>query len=62
MEEQEGDINCKHEWVYDNAVVLTCPPTYHKVCRRCGRLEHERGDYSYNDFDEIYQKFHSFHS
>ena len=62
MKEQEGDINCKHEWVHDNVVVDTNPPTYHKVCRRCGRVEHETRDYSYNDFDKVYHRFHAFHS
>jgi len=41
-DERPGDPNCIHEWVYDPWVVATYPATYHKICKRCGRLVHER--------------------
>lgn len=58
MEERDGNPKCKHKWVYDDIVIDTNPPTYHKICENCGRLEHEIGkEVVYNNFNEIYNSF-----
>ncbi len=60
MEEKPGDINCKHEWVYDAMVIGTNPPIYHKICSKCGRVEHEFGRaIEYSGFNKLYNKFHA---
>ena len=59
MQEKEGNPDCEHQWVYDNAVILTNPPLYHKICKLCGRVEHERGRMEENDdFEQIHREFH----
>ena len=60
MKEKEGDMNCKHEWCFDNMIIATNPPIYHKICKKCGRVEHVEGNYfeARNEFDDIYKKFY----
>ena len=58
--EKEGNPNCNHgEWEYDDAVIYTYPPTYHKICKLCGRIEHETSKLlNLSKFNEVYKKFH----
>lgn len=59
MEERPGDPQCKHEWVWDNLVIDTYPPTRHRVCRKCGRLEHYHNPLLPDDetFDKVVRWF-----
>ena len=58
MEEREGNPQCQHKWEYDDIVIDTNPPMYHKICKKCGRLEHEYGSViEPSAFEEIYKKF-----
>lgn len=36
----EGDLNCSHEWEWDDFVIDTSPPIQHVYCKKCGRVEH----------------------
>ena len=59
--EKEGDLsfNHKHKWIYDSTIIYTNPPIRHKICKLCGRVEHESEKYiEFSNFDEIYEKFH----
>ena len=59
MDAKEGNPNCNHEWVFDNVVICTNPPIYHKICKLCGRVEHEFGvAVDYSEFGDFYEKFH----
>ena len=60
MKEKPGDPDCDHEWKYDNKVIQTAPPTYHKICKKCGRVEHERGKSRSRgkSFDDYHEEFH----
>ena len=60
MDERQGNNpDCKHEWVYDDWVVLSNPPIYHRICKLCGRLEHEYGRrMESSKFGEINEEFH----
>ena len=57
--EREGNKDCEHEWVYSNWVVATYPATSHKICKKCGRVEHEQAKLQpkKDTFEEIYKKF-----
>ena len=57
---KEGNLNCNHsEWEYDDVVIYTYPPTYHKICRLCGKVEHETSkSIDLSEFNELYGKFH----
>ena len=59
--EKEGNFlgNHEHEWEYDGVVIYTYPPTYHKICKLCGRIEHETSKLlNLSKFNEVYKKFH----
>ena len=58
MKEHEGNPDCKHEWVTENAVICTNPPMWHRICKKCGRVEHVRGEVIRDSFTEIYNQFH----
>ena len=58
MDEIEGDLNCEHEWVHDNCVILTYPSINHKICSKCGRLEHEQiKEQESETFHDIRERF-----
>jgi len=58
-DKKPGDPNCKHKWIYSNIVVATFPPTYHKICMKCGRVEHEQHEATEEkDYFYYYKKFH----
>ena len=60
MDERPGNPECQHEWVTDDIVIATNPPLYHRICERCGRVEHINGaEILPSRFGEIFQKFHS---
>lgn len=59
MDEKEGNPKCKHSWVYENLIILTNPGHYHRICEKCGRVEHKSGpDIPASHFQEIWRKFH----
>jgi len=31
--------NCKHSWSYSWRPILTMPPKYNRICRKCGKKE-----------------------
>lgn len=57
--EHEGDPTCEHQWVTDNLVVCTDPPLWHRICQRCGRVEHVDGQRTpiREAFGDIYDRF-----
>lgn len=54
---REGNPDCSHQWEYDDEVVLTYPPTFHKICVLCGRVEHEQKETGRSKFWEVYNGF-----
>ena len=59
MKERPGDPKCDHSWVYDDLVICTNPPTMHKICSRCGKVEHESGEVTEPSyFGSILERFH----
>lgn len=39
--EREGDVNCHHIWLFGIYYSTFEPPTIHKMCKLCGRIEHD---------------------
>lgn len=59
MKERTGKLLCFHRWVYDGFYTENNPTTYHKICRKCGRVKHELGKHTDKKwFREIYYKFY----
>ena len=55
----KGNPDCRHTWVYDDAVICTLPPICHRICSQCGRVEHVQGELSQvSVYEEFYGKFH----
>jgi len=55
---KEGNHDCDHNWEYDDAVILTNPPMCHKICTKCGRVEHETSTLPQpSRFMELYTDF-----
>ncbi len=56
----EGDPNCKHEWVYSDYVLCAYPAVHPKICRLCGRVEHERDSLPEDEtFRVLMERFHA---
>ncbi len=51
---------CKyeHQKVYSNHALLTYPPQYPWICRKCGEIGNEKDKMNYiNDYDKLVKKF-----
>ena len=54
-----GDLNCRHSWVYDNAVYTVNPPIVYRICSKCGRVEaYQEQLPDILSFEELYKHFH----
>ena len=49
----------EHDWVYANHVLMSNPPQYPKICRKCGKEGCDRGEFVQmgNEYEEIQRKF-----
>jgi len=58
--EHEGDPNCEHKWVEGGTVHPMSPMLYHRICTKCGRVEHFHKELfpAHMTFENAYQKFH----
>lgn len=58
--ETPGDPQCHHEWVYGDLIHPMDPPIRHKICKKCGRVEHEmeKREDRRSSFDGLYDRFH----
>ena len=57
---KDGDLNCNHQWEYDDIVICTNPPITHRICIKCGRVEHKSDAIiEPSKFNEVYQRFYS---
>lgn len=51
--------SCNHDWVRSNIVLLSNPPQFPKICRKCGQRGCDTGEYVGvpSEYDEIAKKF-----
>ena len=57
--EKEGDPDCSHAWIYSTWAVLTDPLIFHKICGKCGRVEHDSEPTDVRlSFEMVYEVFH----
>lgn len=57
---REGNLQCSHQWIYDDVVTCSYPPTCYRICSICGRVGLGGGrNFDSRQFGEIYAKFWS---
>ena len=50
--------DCDHKWVYSPNALLSCPPKYKRICRKCGKREIVMGtDINPNEYDDVVKYF-----
>lgn len=48
---------CKHDKAFSSMVLMSNPPQYPWICRKCGQEGRDRGTLIENDYPEIKEKF-----